>query len=76
MAGGWVDISAHKIEVDFNLLRGVLTAFPGALMDKDFLNKLIQHGVRQRVEVSVFGWIWNYSRPVTHRLGSGARTVG
>ena len=25
---------------------------------------------------SVFGWIWNCSRPVTRRPGSGARTVG
>lgn len=25
---------------------------------------------------SVFGWIWSCSRPVAHRPGSGARTVG
>ena len=25
---------------------------------------------------SAFGWIWSCSRPVTHRPGSGARTVG
>ena len=47
------DIPAHKIEVDFNLLCGVLAAFPGALMDKDFLYKLVKHGVCQRVEVLV-----------------------
>ena len=34
---GGRDIPAHKIEVDFNLLRGVLAAFAGAFMDKDFL---------------------------------------
>ena len=33
---GGRDIPAHKVEVDFNLLRSVLAAFAGALMDKDF----------------------------------------
>mgnify|MGYP007066003757 CR=1 FL=1 len=33
---GGRDIPAHKIEIDFNLLRGVLAAFSGAFVDKDF----------------------------------------
>ena len=50
---GGRNIPAHKVEVDFNLLRGVLAAFAGAFMDKDFLYKLVEHGVCQRVEVLV-----------------------
>ena len=50
---GGRDIPAHKVEVDFNLLRGVLAAFPGALMDKNFLYKLVEHGVCQRVEILI-----------------------
>ena len=34
------------------------------------------HSGGQNPPTSVFGWIWNCSRPVTHRPGSGARTVG
>ena len=47
------DIPAHKVEVDFNLLRSVLAAFAGALMDTDFLYKLVEHGVCQRVEILI-----------------------
>ena len=50
---GGRDIPAHKIEIDFNLLCGVLAAFAGALMDKDFLYKLVEHGICQRVEIFV-----------------------
>ena len=50
---GGRDIPAHKIEVDFNLLRGVLAAFAGAFMNKDFLCKLVEHGICQRVEILV-----------------------
>ena len=52
LQGGW-DIPAHKVEVDFNLLCGVLAAFAGAFMDKDFLYKLVEHGVCQRVEILI-----------------------
>ena len=48
---GGRDIPAHKVEVDFNLLRGVLAAFAGAFMDKDFLHKLVEHGICQRVKI-------------------------
>ncbi len=48
-----VGYSVLKIEVDFNFLRGVLTAFSGALVDKDFLYKLVEHGVCQRVKILV-----------------------
>ena len=52
LQGGW-DIPAHKIEVDFNLLSGVLAAFAGAFMDKNFLYKLVEHGICQRVEILI-----------------------
>ena len=32
-------VSAHKIEVDFNRLRGVLASFAVTLMDKDFIKR-------------------------------------
>ena len=35
------------------LLRGVLAAFAGAFMDKDFLYKLVEHGICQRVKIFV-----------------------
>ncbi len=50
---GGRDVPAHKVEINLNLLRGILTAFPGALVDKDFLDKLVEHGVRQGVEVLI-----------------------
>ena len=50
--GGYV--SAHKIEVDFNRLCGVLASFAVALMDKDFIDKFIEHSVRHGVEALVF----------------------
>ena len=50
---GGRDIPAHKVKVDFNLLRSVLDTFAGAFMDKDFLYKLVEHGVCQRVEVFI-----------------------
>ena len=51
---GGRDIPAHEIEIDFNLLRRVLAAFALTFMDKDFLQKLVEHGVCQRVEILVF----------------------
>ena len=36
-----------------NFLRGVLAAFSGAFVDKDFLYKLVEHGVCQRVKILV-----------------------
>ena len=41
----------NKIEVNLDLLCGLYTAFAFTLMHKDFLNKLIEHGNRQLVEV-------------------------
>ena len=40
------DVLAHKIEVDLHRLGGFDTALAVTLMDKDFLDKLIEHGVR------------------------------
>ncbi len=48
-----VGYSALKIEVDFNFLRGVLAAFSGAFVDKDFLYKLVEHGVCQSVKILI-----------------------
>lgn len=48
-----VGYSVLKIEVDFNFLRGVLAAFSGAFVDKDFLYKLVEHGVCQRVKILI-----------------------
>ena len=50
---GGRDIPTQKIEVDFNLLRGVLAAFAGAFMNKDFLCKLVEHGICQCVEILI-----------------------
>lgn len=47
-------ISAHKIEIDFNRLRGVLASFAVTLMDKDFIDKFIEHGVCHGLKTLVF----------------------
>ena len=47
-------ILSDKIEVNLDLLRGILTAFPGAFVDKNFLYKLIEHGRCQRIKVFIF----------------------
>ena len=47
-------IAPYKVEVDFNLLCGILTSFAVTLMDKDFLDKLIEHGSGQGLKALVF----------------------
>ena len=42
--------SAGEVEINFYLLRGLTASFPVAFMYKDFLDKLIEHGVGERVE--------------------------
>ena len=42
-----------KIEVNLDLLCGLYTAFAVTLMHKDFLDKLVEHGNVQLVEVLV-----------------------
>ena len=45
---------ANEIEVNLNLLCGLDATFAVTLMDKDFVDKLIQHGNGQIIEVLVF----------------------
>ena len=46
--------SPNEIEINLDLLCGLYTAFTVTLMYKDFLDKLIEHGNGQLVEVLVF----------------------
>ena len=48
------DVLAHKIEVDLYRLGGFDTALAVTLMDKDFLDKLIEHGVCHILKTLVF----------------------
>ena len=48
------DVLAHKIEVDLHRLGGFDTALTVTFMDKDFLDKLIEHGIRHVLEALVF----------------------
>ena len=50
---GGRDIPAHKVEVDFNLLRGVLAAFPARSWTRIFSTKLVEHGICQRVKILI-----------------------
>ena len=47
-------IFSDKVKVNLDLLRSVLTAFPGAFVDKNFLYKLIEHGRCQHIKVFIF----------------------
>ena len=50
---GGRDVLSDEIEVDFYLLPGVLTAFLVTLMDKNFLDKFIEHGRGHGVKILV-----------------------
>ena len=60
----WNELT-NKIEVNLNFLRSLNAAFAVSLMDKDFVDKLIQHGNGQIVEVFI---LLNQSNEPLHRL--------